>query len=321
MIFMAFLRRKLIHFLLIGLMVSAITFAMVDALPGDAAQVFTGPEATPEAIAAVRQEMGLDAPVIVRYGRWIGRVATGDLGVSMVTREPIWDALTARLPVTLELLLLAQIMALFLAVPAAMVSAGKPGGTVDQVLTTMAFASISLPSFVTAILLVFLFVLRLEWLPATGFVPLSEGLPANLRSLLLPGLSIALVEWVILFRVLRNDLIATLGEDFILLARSKGLSSARVLFRHALPPSSLNLLTVVGLQMGHLIGGALVVEMIFALPGIGRLLVTAIYSRDVLMIQGCVLWITLGYVTINLVVDVLYAMLDPRIRPEGAAHV
>ncbi len=315
----AFLRRKLIHFFLIVLTVSAITFAMTDALPGDAAQVFTGPEATPEAVAAIRQEMGLDAPVIVRYGRWLGRVATGDLGVSMVTREPVWDALTARLPVTLELLLLAQTMALALAVPAAILSAGKPSGALDRVLTTMAFASISLPSFVTAILLVFLFVLRLKCLPATGFAPLAEGLPANLRSLLLPALSIALVEWAILFRVLRNDLMVTLEEDFILLARSKGLSSARVLLRHALPPSSLNLLTVVGLQMGHLIGGALVIEMIFALPGVGRLLVTAVYSRDVLMIQGCVLWITLGYVTINLIVDVLYAVLDPRIRPEGAA--
>ena len=262
--------------------------------------------------------MGLNAPVIVRYFRWIGRAASGDLGLSMVTREPVWDALMVRLPVTLELLLFAQLMALSLAIPAAMICARKPGGAVDRILTTVGFASISLPNFVMAILLVFFFVLRLGWLPATSFAPLSDGLPANVRSLLLPGLSIALVEWVILFRVLRSDLITTLGEDFILLARSKGLSSAQVLFRHALRPSSLNLLTVIGLQMGHLIGGALVVETIFALPGIGRLLVTAIYSRDVFMIQGCVLWITLGYVSINLLVDVLYAVLDPRIRLESA---
>jgi peptide/nickel transport system permease protein len=254
----------------------------------------------------------------VRYFRWIGRAARGDLGLSMVTREPVWDALTVRLPVTIELLLFAQLMALSLAIPAAMICAGKPGGAVDRVLTTVSLASISLPNFVMAILLVFFFVLRLGWLPATGFAPLSEGLLENARSLLLPGLSIAMVEWVILFRVLRSDLITTLGEDFILLAHSKGLSSTRVLFRHALRPSSLNLLTVIGLQMGHLVGGALVVETIFALPGIGRLLVTAIYSRDVFMIQGCVLWITLGYVSINLLVDVLYAVLDPRIRLERA---
>ena len=315
---MAFLWRKLLYFFVIVLIVSAITFAMIDLLPGDAAHVFAGPESSAETLAAIRQEMGLNDPVIVRYFRWIGRAASGDLGLSMVTREPVWDALTMRLPVTLELLLFAQLMALSLAVPTAMICARKPGSAVDRVLTTAGFASISLPNFVMAILLVFFFVLHLGWLPATGFAPLSDGLPANVRSLLLPGLSIALVEWVILFRVLRSDLITTLGEDFILLARSKGLNSARVLFRHALRPSSLNLLTVIGLQMGHLIGGALVVETIFALPGIGRLLVTAIYSRDVFMIQGCVLWITLGFVSINLFVDVLSAVLDPRIRLERA---
>ncbi len=313
---MTFLRRKLLHFFLTVLIVSAITFAMIDLLPGDAAIVFTGPEASVETVAAIRHEMGLDAPAIVRYFHWIGRAVSGDLGVSMVTQEPVWDALVVRLPVTLELLLFAQLMALSLAIPAAMICARKPGGTVDRILTTAGFASLSIPNFVMAILLVFFFVLRLRWLPATSFAPLSDGLAANVRSLLLPGLSIALVEWVILFRVLRSDLITTLGEDFILMARSKGLSSAQVLFRHALRPSSLNLLTVIGLQMGHLIGGALVVETIFALPGIGRLLVTAIYSRDIFMIQGCALWITLGYVSINLLVDVLYAVLDPRIRLE-----
>ena len=315
---MKFLRQKLLRFFLTVLIVSAITFAMIDLLPGDAAIVFTGPEASVETVAAIRHEMGLDAPAIMRYFRWIGRAASGDLGVSMVTREPVWDALAARLPVTLELLLFAQLMALSLAIPAALICAGKPGGVIDRILTTAGFASLSIPNFVMAILLVFFFVLRLGWLPATSFAPLSEGPAANVRSLLLPGLSIALVEWVILFRVLRSDLITTLGEDFILLARSKGLNSARVLFRHALRPSSLNLLTVIGLQMGHLIGGALVVETIFALPGIGRLLVTAIYSRDIFMIQGCALWITLGYVSINLLVDVLYAVLDPRIRLERA---
>lgn len=311
---MAFFGRRLLYFLFIVFIVSGITFAMVDLLPGDAAQVSSGPEASGETLASVRHEMGLDAPLIVRYFRWIARIARGDLGRSLVTREPVWDALMVRLPVTLELLIFAQFMALFLAVPAAMICSGKPGGPLDRVLTIAGFASISLPSFVSAILLIFFFVLCLGWLPATGYRPLSDGLSANVKSLLLPGLSIALVEWVILFRVLRSDLIATLGEDFILLARSKGAGRARVLFRHALRPSSLNLLTIIGLQAGHLVGGALVIETIFALPGIGRLLVTAVYSRDVFMIQGCVLWITLGYVSINLLIDIFYAALDPRIR-------
>jgi peptide/nickel transport system permease protein len=313
---MTFFWRKLFRFLLTVLIVSAITFAMIDLLPGDAAIVFTGPETSVETIAAIRHEMGLDAPAIVRYFRWTLRAVSGDLGLSLVTGEPVWDALMMRLPVTLELLLFAQLMALSLAIPAAILCARNPDGTIDRIVTTVSFASLSIPNFVMAILLVFFFVLRLRWLPATSFVPLADGLTANVRSLLLPGLSIALVEWVILFRVLRSDLITTLGEDFILMARAKGLSSTQVLFRHALRPSSLNLVTVIGLQMGYLIGGALVVETIFALPGIGRLLVTAIYSRDIFMIQGCALWITLGYVTINLMVDVLYAVLDPRIRRE-----
>ncbi|WP_028584415.1 ABC transporter permease [Desulfogranum mediterraneum] len=313
---MKFLKHKLLQFFLTILFVSAITFAMVDLLPGDAAIVFAGPEASVETVVAIRHEMGLDAPVIVRYFCWIKGAARGDFGFSLITREPVWDTLVERLPVTLELLLFAQMMALTLAIPAAMICASRPGGTIDRILTTVGFASLSIPSFVMAILLVFFFVLQLQWLPATSFEPLSNGLAANIRSLLLPGLSIALVEWVILFQVLRSDLITTLGEDFILMARSKGLSSTQVLFRHALRPSSLNLLTVVGLQMGNLIGGALVVETIFALPGIGRLLLTAIYTRDIFMIQGCVLWITLGYVVVNLFVDLLYAALDPRIRVE-----
>lgn len=302
---MTLFRRKLLHFFLTVVVVSAITFAMIDLLPGDAAIVFTGPEASVETVAAIRHEMGLDAPAIVRYFRWTLRAVSGDRGVpghpgtgvgcgcpspSNCCSLPSWAILCAR----------------------------KPDGTVDRMITTVSFASLSIPNFVMAILLVFFFVLRLRWLPATSFAPLADGLAANVRSLLLPGLSIALVEWVILFRVLRSDLITTLGEDFILMARAKGLGNTQVLFRHALRPSSLNLLTVIGLQMGHLIGGVLVVETIFALPGIGRLLVTAIYSRDIFMIQGCALWITLGYVSINLMVDVLYAVLDPRIRLERA---
>ncbi len=315
---MTYFLRKLLRFFLTILIVSAITFTMIDLLPGDAADVFIGPEASVETLTSIRQQMGLDAPVIARYCHWIHRAVSGNLGVSLVTQEPVWDALVVRLPVTIELLLFAQLIALLLAIPAALICAKNPGGATDRIFTTLAMASISIPNFVMAILLVFFFVMHLGWLPATSFSPLSDGLTANMRSLLLPSLSIALVEWVILFRVLRGDLITTLTEDFILMARAKGLSKTQVLFRHALRPSSLNLLTVIGLQMGHLIGGALVVETIFALPGIGRLLVTAIYSRDIFMIQGCALWITLGYVGINLVVDVLYGVLDPRIRLEVA---
>jgi peptide/nickel transport system permease protein len=167
-----------------------------------------------------------------------------------------------------------------------------------------------------ALILIFIFAIQLKWLPATGYTPLSEGIWRNLQSFLLPSLSIALIEWVPLMRVLRTDMIATLQEDFILVARAKGMPTWRILLRDALKPSSLTLITILGLQIGHWIGAAVIVEMIYALPGIGRLLVNAVFSRDFLIVQGCVLTITVAYVIINTLVDFLYAVLDPRIRRE-----
>jgi peptide/nickel transport system permease protein len=175
----------------------------------------------------------------------------------------------------------------------------------------------SIPVFVMAVVLIYLFAVKLRWFPATGYVPLTDGLPGNLRSMLLPALSIALVEWVPLMRVLRSDMIATLQEDFILMARAKGLPTRTILFRHALRPSLFTLLTIFGIQIGHLIGGTVIVETIFALPGIGRLLVGAIFNRDFTVVQGCVLLITVAYVAVNFLVDLSYVVLDPRLRKEG----
>jgi peptide/nickel transport system permease protein len=309
-----FLLRKIAHLIVVMFAVSAITFAMVDFLPGDISYVIAGAEASKEDLEAIRSELVLDRNVVVRYISWLGRAARGDLGQSLMTYEPVSEALTASLPVTLELLFLAQFTALVLAIPLALLCARRAGGILDKLVTTIGFGFISIPSFVMAILLIFLFAVRLKWFPAASFTPLSQGLLANLKSIALPSLSIALVEWVILVRVLRSDLITTLAEDFILMARSKGLSELEVLLKHALRPSSLTLVTVVGLQVGHLISGSLIVETIFALPGIGRLLIHSIFSRDIFVVQGCILWITLGYVLINFMVDILYRLLDPRIR-------
>jgi peptide/nickel transport system permease protein len=187
---------------------------------------------------------------------------------------------------------------------------------VDKTFTSIAFATMSVPVFVMAIVLIYLFALKLPWLPATGYVPLSDGLWPNIRSFLLPALSLAMVEWVALMRVLRSDMISTLKEDYILMARSKGLPAYHILIRHALRPSLFTLITILGMQIGNLIGGALIVETIFALPGIGRLMVGAIYGRDFLMVQGCILFITVAYVIVNSIVDICYFALDPRIRRE-----
>ena len=314
---MALIIRKMTRLLLVMLAVSAITFAMLNALPGDLAYVVGGEEASAEAIQAIRRELGLERSVGERYLRWLGRVATGDLGTSHVNDEPVAVAILNRLPATIELVAVSQVMALLLALPAGVFCAHTNRSLFDRGITAAAFASLSTPSFIMALLLIFCFALKFGWLPATGFVPLAEGLGRNLRSILLPAVSIALVEWVPLMRVLRAEMIQTLREDFILMARAKGMPTWRILLRDALKPSSLALVTILGLQFGHWIGAAVVVESVFALPGVGSLLVTGIFSRDYPLVQGCVLIITVVYVVVNAAVDILYSVLDPRIRREA----
>ena len=313
---MKFIGKKLLRIVIVVWAVTAITFMMVTLLPGDVAYTIVGEEASQEDIQAIRKDLGLDRNLLVRYVAWLGHVAGGDLGSSYVTQEPVLEAILSRLPVTIELMLLVQCFALIFAIPAGIFSAYRPQSVGDKCLTSTAFATMSMPVFVMAIVLIYLFAIKLRWLPATGYVPLSDGLWPNIRSLLMPALSIAVVEWVVLMRVLRSDMIATLQEDFILMARSKGLSAYHILSRHALRPSLFTLITILGMQIGHLIGGALIVETIFALPGIGRLLVAAIYGRDFMMVQGCILFISVAYVIVNSIVDLCYFALDPRIRRE-----
>lgn len=315
---MRYIGNKAIRLVFIILAVSALTFLMVDLMPGDAAFGLAGHSAVSEDVEALRKELGLDRPIAVRYLEWGGRALTGDLGESYRTGEKVLDAILARLPVTVELMVLAQALALLLAVPVSMVSAYRAGRLFDRVASAIAFSFMALPVFVLSILLIFIFAIRLHWLPATGYTPLSSGLLANLSSFTLPAMSIALVEWVPLMRVLRSDMVGVLKEDYILMARSKGLPVRHVLLRHALRPSSFTLVTILGIQIGHLIGGAVIVETIFALPGMGRLLIGAIFSQDAIMVQGCVLFITVGYVTVNFLVDLLYTLLDPRVRKEDA---
>lgn len=310
--------RKLTRFVLVTLAVSALTFAMVNLLPGDVAHVIGGEDATPADIQAIRRDLGLDRNPVVRYFAWLADAVHRDLGISYLTREPVLATIFSRLPVTLELLLVSQGLALLFALPAGITSACRQGGAIDRLVSGIGFATLSLPSFVMALLAIYLFAIRLEWLPATGFTPPSVSLAANLKCLLLPGLSIAMIEWVVLMRVLRGDLITTLRQNYIRLARAKGLPPWRILIWHALRPSSFSLITVLGIQVGRHLGEAVIVETIFALPGIGRLLVGAIHARDYLIIQGCILLITIGYVIINTAVDLLYTVLDPRIRIRGA---
>lgn len=309
-----YLLGKFVHLLIVVLAVTALTFIIVDYLPADIAAEKAGMGASAEDIVALRERLGLNEPAIVRYGKWLAATLKGDLGNSLASGQPVSEAIRSHLPVTLELLVLAQLFALILALPIGIVSAWKPGSLFDRIIGTAAFGLASLPAYALAIGLVFVFALRLKWFPATGYTPFGEEILANLKGFVLPALSIALVEWVMLMRVLRSDLIATLKEDFILLARCKGLSPWRILITHALRPSCFTFVTVLGMQISSLIGGAVIIELLFSLPGIGRLLVGAIFAQDFPLVQGCVLLIAIGYVTINFLVDCAYLLLDPRLR-------
>ena len=309
-----FVVRRLLYLIPVLVAVSLLTFLIASLLPGDLAYVILGDQATPDKVAALRQDMGLDQPIWWRYLSWLGNVLQGDFGRSFRTGQTVLQAVAERLPVSIELMLLAQLGALAIGIPLAIACAVRSGSAFDRFMTGSAFSMLSVPAFLSAILLIYLFAVELRWLPATGYVPFSEDPVGNLRCFLLPALTLALGDWPVLMRVLRSDMIATLQEDYIAMARAKGLKPSRILLVHALKPSSLTLVTVTGINIGRLIGGTVIVESIFALPGIGRLLLGAIFTRDLIILQGVVLFVACGYVLMNFVVDMLYAVLDPRIR-------
>src|SRR3979411_1629326 len=305
-----FVARRLLY-LVPGLIpVSLLTFLIASLLPGDLAYVILGDQATPEKVAALRHDMGLDEPIWWRYLSWLGNVLQGDFGRSFRTGQTVLQVVAERLPVSLELMLLAEITGLAIGIPLAIACAVRSGSAFDRFMTGSAFGMLSVPAFLSAILLIYLFAVELRWLPATGWVPFEEDAFGNLRSFVLPALTLAFAEWPVLMRVLRSDMIATLQEDYIAMAKAKGLRPARILLVHALKPSSLTLVTVTGINIGRLIGGALIVETIFALPGLGRLLVGAIYARDFIILQGVVLFVAAGFVVGTFIVDLLSSVLD-----------
>jgi peptide/nickel transport system permease protein len=308
------LRRKLPWLVFTVLAVSFMTFMLTSLLPGDPARSILGDQATPEAIASVREDLGLDDPLPVRYVNWLGDALTGDLGNSYQTGQPVSEAIRERVPVTLQLGITAVVFALVVAVPLGILSAHRSGGTLDRAVTGGTFALLSIPNFMMSILLIYLFAVYLGWLPATGWTRLTADPWGSFKGTLLPAFALSAVNVAVFTRLLRTDMIATLQEDYVTMAEAKGLSTQRILLRHALRPSSFSLLTVVGIQLGAVIGGSVVVEEIFALPGVGRLLFQSILNRDLVMVQGVVLVISISYIVINFVVDLLYSYLDPRIR-------
>jgi peptide/nickel transport system permease protein len=308
------LLRRLLPAVATLLAVSFLTMMLSNLLPGDPARAIAGPEAEEEDVEAVREDLRLDEGLIERWTGWVSDAAQGDLGRSYRTHQPVMEAITERLPVTLQIGFMAVVLALAVAIPLGTLSAYKAGSTVDRAITGTSFGLLSVPSFLMAILLILVFAETLGWLPATGWTRLTNDPVENLRGAILPALALAIGEMAVYTRLLRADMISTLQQDSITMARAKGLPPSRILFRHALRPSSFSLITVVGLQIGAIISGAVLVETIFAVPGVGRLLVDSILQRDLIMVQGIALVVAASFVIVNLLVDVVYMLLDPRIR-------
>jgi peptide/nickel transport system permease protein len=310
--------RKLVALVVVLLVVTTLSFLLLELLPASPATVVLGPFATKAAVAQFNHTNGLDKPFLVQYWRYVTGVLHGNLGHDFLNHEAVLKAVKERLPVTLELLILSQILALAVAVPLGILSAYRPDGLIDRLSTTATFGLLAAPAFVIALPLVILFAVNWHIFPATGYVPISQNLSKNLRSTLLPSIVLALPSMASYLRLLRADMIATLQEDYITMAKAKGLPNSRILLRHAFRPSTFSLITVGGLQVGALIGGTVIVETIFQLPGIGYLTIVSITERNYAMVQGTVLVIAIGYVLVNFFVDILYTVVDPRVRHVGA---
>ena len=311
---------KTIAFLLLRLIatvlaVTFLSFAMVAFLPGDPVTTILGTaERDPAVEAQLREDLNLDDPFVVRYLSWLGDAVTGDLGKSYVTDQPVADSISSRLPVTLQLAVMSVLISVIVAIPIGVLGAYRQSKWQDTASSAFVQVALSIPNFIVGIFLIWLFAVRLGWLPASGWSRLSDGVVDNLKTAILPATALALGPMAIFSRLIRSDMIATLKENYILSARAKGLSDRYILFRHALRPSSLSLMTIVGISFGALLGGTVVIETLFGLPGLGFTLINAINGRDILVIQGITVFIAVMFVIINTVVDLMYAVLDPRIR-------
>ncbi len=316
---MSFLGWKVARALGIVLAVTLLTQGLLGLVPGSIAAAILGPQATAAQVRALNAQLGANRPFVIRYFSWLGNALHGNLGSSAVNGQSVVSAIASALPVTAELVVLSVALALALALVSGVAAARKPGGKVDAVIGAVTSASLSLPAFIVAPVLAYVFAVQLGWVPVLGFVSLTSSIGGNLRSVALPVIAIALPEFAVLQRLLRADLAATLGEDFVDAARGRGVPEGRIIARHALRPSLISLMTATGITIGRLISGTVVVEVFFSLPGIGSLMVRSILARDLIVVQGCVVVIALAYVLINLAVDLAYSLVDPRIRIRAVA--
>jgi len=295
------------------ILVSMVVFSLLAVLPGDPVAAILGMEATPEAAAALRLKLGLDDPLLVQYGRWLWAVLHGDLGRSFIDNTPVAEALWQRLPVTIELAIGSFLVALVIAVPAGILSAARPRGWANAIGTLIALFGMSVPHFWLGMMFIILFAVKLGWLPASGFVPLTQDWQANLVAMVMPMVVTGLRESAILMRMVRSSLLEVLNEDYIRTAFSKGLRDWQVVLGHALRNALIPVVTASGLMVSGMLGGLVITESIFGIPGMGKMIVDAIFQRDYVTVQAGVLAATVMVVMVNLCVDLLYSVIDPRI--------
>lgn len=310
----ALIASRLAGLIITLLIVSALIFFVMDLLPGDPASVMLGTSATPETLAALQKQMGLDQPLVLRYLGWLGGALRGDFGMSYTYSVPVAGLIAERLAVTVPLALLAVLLSISIALPLGVISAGRRGSGVDYVSGLISQLFIAVPGFWVGLLLILLFSITLGWMPAGGFPGWSAGFWVSIKALLLPAVALALPQAGVLTRVTRTSVLEVLSEDYVRTARSKGLSEKSALWLHAVPNALVPVVTILGLQFTFLIAGAVLVENVFNLPGLGRLAYQALSQRDVVVMQNVILFFAGLVIVMNFLVDMLYLLIDPRLR-------
>ena len=310
----AYLLKRILSAIPVLLIVSIVIFLIIHITPGNPASVILGEEATPEQIAELEESLGLNLPIHQQYFNWIVGVFQGDLGTSFFMREPVTTSIADRIVPTFSLAVFAQIIALVIAIPIGVLAANKRGSMTDTTMMIFALLGMSIPSFLLALLLVLLFGVQLGWLPVAGYRALTDGLMEHLKYLILPAISLGMIQAALIARMTRSSMLEVLNMNYIKSARAKGVKNFKLIVKHAFRNALLPILTVVGQTFGSLITGAVVVETVFNIPGIGQLIINSVERRDFAVIQGVILFITFLYIVLNLIIDILYGIVDPRVR-------
>ncbi|MCL1696589.1 ABC transporter permease [Lysinibacillus sp. BPa_S21] len=309
-----FILKRILSLIPVLFVVSVVVFLLVHITPGDPASVMLGPEASPQEVAKLQEELGLNRPILEQYVTWVGDIFKGDLGTSLFMKQPVLTAFLEHLGPTFSLAIMAQLFAIVLAIPLGVLSAKFRGSLLDQTFMGVSLVGISVPSFLLGLFLILLFGVELRWLPVAGYKPVAAGLDVHIRYLILPAIALGSMQAALIARMTRSSMLDVLSANFIKTARAKGVKEFIITIKHSLRNAFIPILTIIGQTFGTLVAGAAVVETVFNIPGIGQLIINSVERRDFEVIQGVVLLIAVSYVTINLVIDLLYGIVDPRLR-------